>query len=203
MKIICIGQNYSDHIKELNSKASEEPLFFLKPDSAVLLNKHPFVIPEFTNEVHYEVEVLVRINRLGKYIDPKFAHKYFDQIGLGIDFTARDLQRECKAKGHPWEKAKAFDGSAVIGKWLPKEKFKDLNDINFHLKKNDKIVQEGSTKNMIFDIATLIAHVSKFMTLKIGDVLFTGTPAGVGPVKPDDRLTGFLEDDELFSLHIK
>ena len=203
MKIICIGQNYSDHIKELNSKASEEPLFFLKPDSAVLLNKHPFVIPEFTNEVHYEVEVLVRINRLGKYIDPKFAHKYFDQIGLGIDFTARDLQRECKAKGHPWERAKAFDGSAVIGKWLPKEKFKDLNDINFHLKKNDKIVQEGSTKNMIFDIATLIAHVSKFMTLKIGDVLFTGTPAGVGPVKPDDRLTGFLEDDELFSLHIK
>lgn len=203
MKIICIGQNYSDHIKELNSKASEEPMFFLKPDSAVLLNKHPFVIPEFSNEVHYEVEVLVRINRLGKYIEPKFAHKYYDQIGLGIDFTARDLQRECKEKGHPWEKAKGFDGSAVIGDWLPKEKFEDLSNINFHLKKNDEIVQQGSTKNMIFDIATLIAHVSKFMTLKIGDILFTGTPAGVGPVQVDDRLTGFLEDQELFSVHIK
>ncbi|WP_442845179.1 fumarylacetoacetate hydrolase family protein [Leeuwenhoekiella sp. H156] len=203
MKIICIGQNYAEHIKELNSKASGEPLFFLKPDSAVLLNKHPFVIPEFTQEVHYEVEVLIRINRLGKYIQPKFAHKYFDQIGLGIDFTARDLQRECKEKGHPWEKAKAFDGSAVIGEWLPKESFKDLNAINFHLKKNDEIVQLGNTKNMIFDIPTLIAHVSKFMTLKIGDVLFTGTPAGVGPVSIGDKLSGYLEDKELFSVNIK
>lgn len=203
MKIICIGQNYHEHVKELNSKPSGEPMFFLKPDSAVLLNKHPFVIPEFTNEVHYEVEILIRINRLGKYIQPKFAHKYFDEIGLGIDFTARDLQRECKEKGHPWEKAKGFDGSAVIGNWMSKEKFKELNNINFHLKKNDKIVQQGNTGDMIFDIPTLIAHVSQYMTLKIGDILFTGTPAGVGPVAINDRLTGFLEDEELFSVAIK
>ena len=204
MKIICIGQNYSDHIKELNSKASSEPMFFLKPDSAVLLKKHPFVIPEFTNEVHYEVELLVRINRLGKYIQPKFAHKYYDEIGLGIDFTARDLQRECKEKGHPWEKAKGFDGSAVLGDfWVPKEKFKELNDINFHLEKNDKIVQSGNTRDMIYDIDTLIAHVSQFMTLKIGDILFTGTPAGVGPVAIDDRLKGYLEDEPIFTVNIK
>lgn len=203
MKIICIGQNYHEHVKELNSTPAGEPLFFLKPDSAVLLNKHPFVIPEFTKEVHYEVEILIRINRLGKYIQPKFAHKYFDEIGLGIDFTARDLQRECKEKGHPWEKAKGFDGSAVIGDWMPKQKFKELNNINFHLKKNDKIVQQGNTGDMIFDIPTLIAHVSQFMTLKIGDVLFTGTPAGVGPIAINDRLTGFLEDKELFSVAIK
>ena len=203
MKIICIGQNYSEHIKELNSKTPKEPLFFLKPDSAVLLNKHPFVIPEFTNEVHYEVEVLVRINRLGKYIAPKFAHKYYNEIGLGIDFTARDLQRECKAKGHPWEKAKAFDGSAVIGEWINKENFKDLRDIDFHLKKNDKIVQSGNTADMVYDIDTLIAYVSQYMTLKIGDILFTGTPAGVGPVAIDDKLTGYLNSKESFTLNIK
>lgn len=203
MKIICIGQNYSEHIKELNSETPKEPLFFLKPDSAVLLNKHPFVIPEFTNEVHYEVEVLVRINRLGKYIAPKFAHKYYNEIGLGIDFTARDLQRECKAKGHPWEKAKAFDGSAVIGEWINKENFKDLRDIDFHLKKNDKIVQSGNTADMVYDIDTLIAYVSQYMTLKIGDILFTGTPAGVGPVAIDDKLTGYLNSKESFTLNIK
>jgi len=203
MKIICIGQNYSDHIKELNSEMPSEPLFFLKPDSAVLLNKHPFVIPEFSNEVHYEVEVLVRINRLGKYIAPKFAHKYYNEIGLGIDFTARDLQRTCKEKGHPWEKAKAFDGSAVIGQWVEKEKFKDLHNIDFHLKKNDKIVQSGNTANMIYDIDTLIAYVSQYMTLKIGDILFTGTPAGVGPVAIDDKLTGYLNSEESFTLNIK
>lgn len=204
MKIICIGQNYSDHIKELNSTPSSEPMFFLKPDSAVLLKKHPFVIPEFTNEVHYEVEVLVRINRLGKYIQPKFAHKYYDEIGLGIDFTARDLQRECKAKGHPWEKAKGFDGSAVLGDtWISKENYKNLKDINFHLEKNGEIVQNGNTANMIHDIDTLIAHVSQFMTLKIGDILFTGTPAGVGPVAIDDKLTGYLENKPLFTVNIK
>lgn len=204
MKIICIGQNYSDHIKELNSKPSSEPMFFLKPDSAVLLKKHPFVIPEFSNEVHYEIELLVRINRLGKYIQPKFAYKYYDEIGLGIDFTARDLQRACKEKGHPWEKAKGFDGSAVLGDhWVSKEKFKDLNDINFRLEKNDKIVQSGNTRDMIYDIDTLIAHVSQFMTLKIGDILFTGTPAGVGPVAIDDRLKGYLEDEPIFTVNIK
>lgn len=204
MKIICIGQNYSDHIKELNSKPSKEPMFFLKPDSAILLKKHPFVIPEFTNEVHYEVELLIRINKLGKYIQPKFAHKYYDEIGLGIDFTARDLQRECKEKGHPWEKAKGFDGSAVLGDtWVSKENFKDLNDINFHLEKNGEIVQKGNTANMIFDVDTLIAHVSQFMTLKIGDILFTGTPAGVGPVAINDKLIGYLEDKALFTVNIK
>ena len=203
MKIICIGQNYRDHIAELNSTEPSEPMFFLKPDSAILLNKHPFVIPEFSNEVHYEVEVLVRINRLGKYIQPKFAHKYYDEIGLGIDFTARDLQRECKEKGHPWEKAKAFDGSAVIGEWISKENFKDLKNIDFHLKKNDKIVQQGNTVNMIYDFDTLIAHVSQYMTLKIGDILFTGTPAGVGPVAIDDKLTGYLHNIESFTLNIK
>ena len=204
MKIICIGQNYSDHIKELNSKPSSEPMFFLKPDSAVLLKKHPFVIPEFTNEVHYEVELLVRINRLGKYIQPKFAHKYYDEIGLGIDFTARDLQRECKEKGHPWEKAKGFDGSAVLGDtWISKENYKDLKNINFHLEKNGEIVQKGNTANMIFDVDTLIAHVSQFMTLKIGDILFTGTPAGVGPVAINDKLIGYLEDKPLFTVNIK
>ena len=204
MKIICIGQNYSDHIKELNSKPSKEPMFFLNPDSAILLKKHPFVIPEFTNEVHYEVELLIRINKLGKYIQPKFAHKYYDEIGLGIDFTARDLQRECKEKGHPWEKAKGFDGSAVLGDtWVSKENFKDLNDINFHLEKNGEIVQKGNTANMIFDVDTLIAHVSQFMTLKIGDILFTGTPAGVGPVAINDKLIGYLEDKPLFTVNIK
>jgi len=204
MKIICIGQNYSDHIKELNSKPSKEPMFFLKPDSAILLKKHPFVIPEFTNEVHYEVELLIRINKLGKYIQPKFAHKYYDEIGLGIDFTARDLQRECKEKGHPWEKAKGFDGSAVLGDtWVSKENYKDLNDINFHLEKNGEIVQRGNTANMIFDVDTLIAHVSQFMTLKIGDILFTGTPAGVGPVAINDKLIGYLEDKALFTVNIK
>ena len=204
MKIICIGQNYSDHIKELNSKPSKEPMFFLKPDSAILLKKHPFVIPEFTNEVHYEVELLIRINKLGKYIQPKFAHKYYDEIGLGIDFTARDLQRECKEKGHPWEKAKGFDGSAVLGDtWVSKENYKDLNDINFHLEKNGEIVQKGNTANMIFDVDTLIAHVSQFMTLKIGDILFTGTPAGVGPVAINDKLIGYLEDKALFTVNIK
>jgi len=204
MKIICIGQNYSDHIKELNSKPSKEPMFFLKPDSAILLKKHPFVIPEFTNEVHYEVELLIRINKLGKYIQPKFAHKYYDEIGLGIDFTARDLQRECKEKGHPWEKAKGFDGSAVLGDtWVSKENYKDLNDINFHLEKNGEIVQKGNTANMIFDVDTLIAHVSQFMTLKIGDILFTGTPAGVGPVAINDKLIGYLEDKPLFTVNIK
>lgn len=204
MKIICIGQNYSDHIKELNSKPSKEPMFFLKPDSAILLKKHPFVIPEFTNEVHYEVELLIRINKLAKYIQPKFAHKYYDEIGLGIDFTARDLQRECKEKGHPWEKAKGFDGSAVLGDtWVSKENYKDLNDINFHLEKNGEIVQRGNTANMIFDVDTLIAHVSQFMTLKIGDILFTGTPAGVGPVAINDKLIGYLEDKALFTVNIK
>lgn len=203
MKLICIGQNYSKHIKELNSKPTKEPMFFLKPDSAILLSQHPFVIPEFSNEVHYEVEVLVKINKLGKYIQPKFAHKYYSKIGLGIDFTARDLQRECKEKGLPWEKAKAFDGAAVIGKWMDKEKLGDLTNLDFSLEKNGDIVQNGNTGDMIYKIDELIAHVSQFMTLKIGDVLFTGTPHGVGPVAIDDKLTGYLAGERMFAINVK
>ena len=203
MKIICIGRNYSAHIKELDSKTPEEPVFFLKPDSAVLLSQHPFVIPEFSKEVHYEVEVLVKINKLGKYIQPKFAHKYYNKIGLGIDFTARDLQRKCKAAGLPWEMAKAFDGAAVIGDWVSKEGLGDLNDLNFSLEKNDEQVQRGNTSNMLFKIDELIAYVSQFMTLKIGDVIFTGTPEGVGPVAIDDKLTGYLSGRQMFAINIK
>lgn len=203
MKLICIGQNYADHVKELNSKPTTEPMFFLKPDSAILLSQHPFVIPEFSNEVHYEVEVLIKINKLGKYIQPKFAHKYYDKIGLGIDFTARDLQRECKEKGHPWEKAKGFDGSAVVGKWFDKKEFEDLQNVSFQLHKNEEIVQDGNTANMIYKIDEIIAHVSKYMTLKIGDVIFTGTPEGVGPVAINDKLTGYLAGKKAFAINIK
>lgn len=203
MKIICIGRNYQDHIRELNNSPTEEPLFFLKPDSAVLLSQHPFVIPEFSNDVHYEVEVLVKIKKSGKYIQPKFAHTYYDKIGLGIDFTARDIQKECKAKGLPWEKAKAFDGAAVIGKWIDKKELNDLENLDFSLEKNDEVVQHGNTSKMIYTIDTLIAHVSKYMTLKIGDVLFTGTPSGVGPVAIDDRLKGFLSGRPMFAINIK
>ncbi|WP_031425820.1 fumarylacetoacetate hydrolase family protein [Flavimarina sp. Hel_I_48] len=203
MKIICIGQNYQDHVKELNSAPTTEPMFFLKPDSAILLSQQPFVIPEFSKEVEYEVEVLVKIKKLGKYIQPEFAHTYYEEIGLGIDFTARDLQRECKAKGHPWEKAKAFDGSAVIGKWIPKKELNSLENLDFSLKKNDATVQSGNTADMIYTVDNLIAHVSKYMTLKIGDVLFTGTPKGVGPVAIDDKLTGFLSGKPMFAINIK
>lgn len=203
MKIVCIGQNYHDHVKEINSAPTTEPMFFLKPDSAILLSQQPFVIPEFSTEVEYEVEVLVKIKKLGKYIQPEFAHTYYEEIGLGIDFTARDLQRECKEKGHPWEKAKGFDGSAVIGNWIAKQELGDLNNLDFSLEKNGALVQVGNTGNMIYTIDTLIAHVSKYMTLKIGDVLFTGTPKGVGPVAIDDKLTGFLSGKPMFAINIK
>lgn len=203
MKIICIGQNYQDHIAELGSKPTQEPLFFLKPDSAILLNQQPFVIPEFSDQIEYEVEVLIKIKKIGKYIQPKFAHTYYDEIGLGIDFTARDLQRSCKQMGHPWEKAKAFDGSAVIGKWINKNDLGALNNLDFSLKKNGTTVQEGNTAHMIYKIDEIIAHVSKFMTLKIGDILFTGTPKGVGAVAIDDKLTGFLSGKPMFAINIK
>jgi 2-keto-4-pentenoate hydratase/2-oxohepta-3-ene-1,7-dioic acid hydratase in catechol pathway len=203
MKLICIGRNYVDHIKELENERPSDPVVFLKPDTSILLKKQPFFIPEFSNDVHHEVEILVKIKKVGKYIDRKFAHKYYDEIGLGIDFTARDLQSQLKAKGLPWEKAKAFDGAAVIGKWLPKHQFKDINDINFSLKRNDTIVQSGNTKLMLWKIDELIEYVSKYFTLKIGDIIFTGTPAGVGKVVANDQLTGFIENEELFSIKIK
>lgn len=203
MKLICIGRNYTKHIEELANERPEHPVVFLKPDSSILLKKHPFVIPEFSNDVHHEVEILVKINKIGKYIDQKFAHTYYDEIGLGIDFTARDLQSNLKAKGLPWEKAKAFDGSAVIGNWLPKETLGDVDTIGFTLEKNGEVVQDGNTSHMLWKIDELISYVSQYFTLKIGDIIFTGTPAGVGSVAINDKLKGFIGDTELFSINIK
>lgn len=203
MKIICIGRNYTEHIKELENEKPTDPVIFLKPDTSILLKKQPFFIPDFSNDVHYEVEILVKINKIGKYIDKKFAHKYYDEIGLGIDFTARDLQNDLKAKGLPWEKAKAFDGSAVVGSWIPVSDFKDVNAIEFSLKKNETIVQLGNTSHMLWKIDELIEYISKYFTLKIGDIIFTGTPAGVGKVLVNDKLKGFIEDKELFSITVK
>ena len=200
MKIICVGRNYVEHIKELNNEAPKEPVLFLKPDTAILLKKQPFFIPEFSNEVHHEVEILVKINRIGKHIDRKFAHKYYDEIGLGIDFTARDLQSKLKEKGLPWEKAKAFDGAAVVGSFLSKSDFKDINDINFRLEKNDEVQQRGNTSSMLWKIDTLIEYISKYFTLKIGDIIFTGTPSGVAKVDSNDILKGFIEEKEVFSI---
>ncbi|WP_435412880.1 fumarylacetoacetate hydrolase family protein [Psychroserpens mesophilus] len=203
MKLICIGRNYTDHIKELENEKPTDPVVFLKPDTSILLKKQPFFIPDFSEDVHHEVEVLVKINKVGKHIAKKFAHKYYSEIGLGIDFTARDLQSKLKEKGLPWEKAKAFDGAAVIGEWLPKQDFKDLNNINFSLQKNQSIVQEGNTSLMLYKIDEIIEYVSKYFTLKIGDIIFTGTPAGVGRVIANDKLTGFIEDKQLFSITVK
>jgi len=203
MKIVCIGRNYVKHIEELQNERPDEPVVFIKPDSSVLLKQHPFIIPEFSNDIHHEVEILVKINKVGKYIDAKFAHKYYDEIGLGIDFTARDLQSKLKEKGLPWEKAKAFDGSAVIGKFLPKTSFNSLENINFELKSNNITVQKGNTSHMLWKIDELIAHVSQFFTLKIGDIIFTGTPEGVAKVSPNDILEGFIEDKKLFRIQVK
>lgn len=203
MKIICIGRNYTEHIKELENEKPANPVIFLKPDTAILVKKQPFFIPDFSNEIHHEVEILVKINRVGKYIDKKFAHKYYNEIGLGIDFTARDLQKDLKEKGLPWEKAKAFDGSAVIGDWIPKSEIKDINAIEFSLKKNDNIVQKGNTSHMLWKIDELIEYISKYFTLKIGDIIFTGTPAGVGKVTENDKLIGFIENKKMFSITVK
>lgn len=203
MKLICIGRNYAQHISELKSEKPTDPVIFLKPDTAILLKKQPFFIPDFSNEVHHEVEVLVKINRVGKYIDSKFAHKYYEQIGLGIDFTARDLQQQLKQKGLPWEISKAFDGSAVIGKWVSKSSFENLNKLPFSLLKNNETVQSATTEDMLWGIDEIIAYVSKFFTLKIGDIIFTGTPSGVGKVEPNDSLKGYIGDDEFFSIKVK
>ncbi|RFN57606.1 fumarylacetoacetate hydrolase family protein [Marixanthomonas ophiurae] len=203
MKIICVGRNYADHIEELKNEKPTDPVLFLKPDTSILLKKQPFFIPDFSEEVHHEVEVLVKIKKIGKHIDRKFAHKYYDEIGLGIDFTARDLQSELKEKGLPWEKAKAFDGAAVIGNFLSKETFKSVDDINFSLEKNGEIIQKASTELMLWKIDELIEYISKYFTLKIGDVIFTGTPAGVAKVNPEDRLKGFIEDKQVFSIKVK
>ncbi|MDA9908588.1 fumarylacetoacetate hydrolase family protein [Schleiferiaceae bacterium] len=204
MKIICIGRNYAQHAKELNNTIPEEPVVFLKPDTAILLKKHPFFIPEHSNDVHHEIEVVVKINRLGKHIEPRFAHKYYDEIALGIDFTARDVQTRCKENGLPWEKAKAFDGSAAVSRFFSLDKVgKDIQDINFHLDINGKTVQEGNTSNMLFPVDELISHVSKYFTLKTGDLIFTGTPSGVGRVERGDLLELFLEKERIFYFNVK
>jgi 2-keto-4-pentenoate hydratase/2-oxohepta-3-ene-1,7-dioic acid hydratase in catechol pathway len=203
MKLICIGRNYADHITELNNERPKDPVVFIKPDSAILPKEQDFYIPEFSNDVHYEVEILVKIKKVGKHISKKFAHNYYDEIGLGIDFTARDLQSQLKEKGLPWEKAKGFDGAAVIGKWLPKETIKDINDMGFSLLKNGQTVQNGRTSLMLWKIDELIAYVSTYFMLKKGDVLFTGTPSGVGKVAPNDYLVGRIEEQQLFAINIK
>jgi 2-keto-4-pentenoate hydratase/2-oxohepta-3-ene-1,7-dioic acid hydratase in catechol pathway len=203
MKIICIGRNYTNHIAELQNERPTEPVVFMKPDSAVLLKQHPFVLPEFSNDVHHEIELIVKINKVGKYIEPKFAHKYYDEISVGIDFTARDLQAKLKDKGLPWEKAKAFDGSAVIGEFVSKEQFASLENVNFELIKNGAVAQKGNSSLMLWKIDELVAYVSQFFTLKIGDIIFTGTPEGVAAVQPDDVLEGYLEGQQLFRIQVK
>jgi 2-keto-4-pentenoate hydratase/2-oxohepta-3-ene-1,7-dioic acid hydratase in catechol pathway len=203
MKIICIGRNYSDHIKELANEKPDDPVVFLKPDTSLVLKNQPFFIPPFSNDVHHEVEVLIRINRMGKHIQQKFAHKYYNQIGLGIDFTARDLQAKLKANGLPWEKAKAFDGAAVVGDWIKKSELPNIDQLLFEMTKNGDVVQSSSTAMMLWKIDELISYVSQFFTLKIGDIIFTGTPSGVGVVNVNDILEGFLEGRRLFSIKVK
>ena len=204
MKIICIGRNYADHARELGNQVPAEPVVFLKPQSAILSHKHPFYIPEWTQDVHHEIEFVVKINRLGKTISESHASRYYDEVGLGIDFTARDIQTQLKAKGHPWERAKAFDGSAVVGQFMKLTDLgKQVQDLQFQLTNRGQVVQEGHTKDMLFSVDRLISEVSKFMTLKVGDLLFTGTPAGVAAVRPQDRLVGTLEGNDLLAVNIR
>ncbi|WP_422859336.1 fumarylacetoacetate hydrolase family protein [Flagellimonas sp. S174] len=203
MKLICIGRNYAAHIDELQNERPSKPVVFIKPDSAILPKEQDFYIPEFSKDVHYEVEVLVKIKKVGKHISKKFAHTYYDEVGLGIDFTARDLQSQLKQKGLPWEKAKGFDGAAVIGKWIPKEKYESMDKLRFSLLKNGESVQNGDTSLMLWKIDELISYVSTYFMLKKGDILFTGTPAGVGKVSPNDYLSGTLEGEEMFALNVK
>ena len=204
MKIICIGRNYVAHAKELNNAVPDEPVLFMKPDSALLRNNDPFYIPDWSKDVHHEIELIVKISRLGKNIEKKFASRYYNEIGIGIDFTARDVQNALKDKGLPWEKSKAFDHSAVIcPEFVPLDSLPDRNEIHFRLDKNGTTVQEGNSALMIFAIDDLITHISKYFTLKIGDLIYTGTPAGVGPVSVGDRLEGFLEGDKKFDFQVK
>ncbi len=203
MKFICIGRNYTEHAKELNNAVPTEPVIFFKPETALLIGRQPFFYPEFSKDIHYECEIVVRINRLGKNIQKKFAPRYYEEIGLGIDFTARDLQNDLKSKGLPWEKAKGFDGSAVVGNFISLNSLKNKDNIEFQLLKNGKVVQQGYSKDMIFNIDAIIEYVSMFVTLKIGDIIFTGTPAGVGPVAIGDQLEGLLEGTSNFTLHIR
>ena len=203
MKIICIGRNYHDHISELKNKITKEPLFFLKPDTAIQPKGHPFFIPDFSNNIHYEVELVIKISKNGKNINEQFSHKYYEEIGLGIDFTARDIQNQCKELGHPWEKAKGFDGSAQISHKFINKNDLDLNNICFKLEKNQQIVQNGNSKDMIYSFDYIISYVSKFYTLRAGDLIYTGTPAGVDRVEIGDKLIGYLEEEKILSVNIK
>ena len=203
MKIICIGRNYIDHIKELSNQKPMNPVVFLKPDSSVIAKNQNFIIPSFSNEIHHEVELVVKINKVGKHIDKSFSHKYYDEIGLGIDFTARDIQSNLKEKGHPWEKSKAFDNSCMVGKFLKKEKLEDISKIEFSLIKNNELVQSGCSNDMLWKIDELISYVSQYFTLKIGDLIFTGTPSGVSKVESGDILEGYISSIKMFTLKVK
>lgn len=203
MKIICIGRNYADHAKELNNEVPAKPVIFMKPKSALLLPGKPFYYPEFTDNIHYECELVVKICKNGKYIREKFAHKYYDAVSLGIDFTARDLQEELKSKGLPWELAKAFDGSAAVGEFIPITPDTNLNDLQFELRKNGERVQAGDTKNMIYTVNEIIEFVSQYISVNIGDLIFTGTPAGVGPITVYDKLDGYLGGEHLLHVDIR
>lgn len=203
MKIICIGRNYVEHIEELKNSIPEKPIFFLKPETALIPKNLPFFIPDFSNEIHYETEIVLRINKVGKHIQKEFAHTYFDKIAIGIDFTARDIQENCKKNGHPWEIAKAFDFSAPVSNFIDKNNFESIDNINFRLELNNVIVQSSNTKNMIFKVDEIISYVSQFITLKIGDLIFTGTPAGVGKVKINDKLIAYIENQKMLELKIK
>ena len=203
MKIICIGRNYIDHARELNNPVPLKPIFFLKPDSALVIRNRPFFYPDFSGNVHHEIEVVLKINKLGRSIEDKYAHRYFDEIALGVDFTARDLQDECRKKGLPWEIAKGFDYSAPISKFLKIEELEDVDCLDFRLDINGKTVQKGNTSEMIFSFTRIISYVSQFMTLKTGDLIFTGTPVGVGPVKIGDKLEGYIEDRKLLDFWVK
>jgi len=203
MKIICFARNYVAHAEELNNKTPEEPVLFLKPDTSILLKKQPFFIPDFSNDIHHEIELIVKINKIGKHIDPRFAHKYYDEISVGLDFTARDVQQKLSSEGLPWECAKSFDGATVLGKWISKSQFENINKLDIALHKNKEVVQQANTQTMIRSVDYLIAYASKFFTLKIGDVLFTGTPAGVSRVSAEDKLIGFLEGQEVLNIKVK
>ena len=203
MKIICVGRNYADHAKELNNDVPKEPVIFIKPKAALLMPEKPLYYPEFTDDLQYECELVVKICKNGKHIQEKFANKYYDQLTLGIDFTARDLQNNLKSKGLPWEIAKGFDGSAAVGTFSPITLQTNMRDISFQLKKNDELVQDGNSRDMIFSLEKIIAYVSKFFTINIGDMIFTGTPAGVGPVTPGDRLEGILMGDKVLDVEIR
>ena len=203
MKIFCIGRNYIEHAKELNNPLPEKPVFFLKPDTAMVIRNRPFFYPEFSNDIHYETELVIKINKNGKYISEKFAHTYYNEIGLGIDFTARDLQQECKQKGLPWEVAKGFDQSAPVSKWIQVTDLSNRDSIRFHLDLNGKTVQNGDSGDMIFSFDKIIVYISKFITLKMGDLIFTGTPSGVGPVKIGDHLEGYLEEKKMLDFYVR